>query len=39
MEAKCSSETTVDFQQTTLRYIPEYRNLHNHRYEYLKSYL
>jgi hypothetical protein len=25
MEATCSPETSVDFQQTTLRYIPEYR--------------
>jgi hypothetical protein len=23
MEATCSSETSVDFQQTTVRYIPE----------------
>jgi hypothetical protein len=27
MEATCSSEMAVDFHQTTLRYIPEHRNL------------
>jgi hypothetical protein len=36
MEATCSSETSVDFQQTTGRYNPEDRN-HNHRSENLKS--
>jgi hypothetical protein len=30
MEMVCSSGTSVDFQQTTWRYIPEDRNLHNH---------
>jgi hypothetical protein len=30
MEASCSSETSVDFQQTTRRYISEDRTLHNH---------
>jgi hypothetical protein len=31
MEAKCSSETSVDFQRATPRYISEDRNLHNLR--------
>jgi hypothetical protein len=39
MEAKHSFETSVDFQDTTLRHIPEYRNLHNHRCENLKFYI
>jgi hypothetical protein len=30
MEAICSSETLVDFQQTTFHYIPEDNTLHNH---------
>jgi hypothetical protein len=38
MEAICSSETSVDFQWTTRRYIPEDRTLHNHRFENLKLY-
>jgi hypothetical protein len=38
MEATCSSETPVDFQQTTRRYTPEDRTLHNHCSENLKSY-
>jgi hypothetical protein len=38
MEATCSSETSVDFQRTTRRYIPEERILHNSRCENLKSY-
>jgi hypothetical protein len=38
MEAICSSETSVDFQRTTRRYIPEDSTLHNHRCENLKSY-
>jgi hypothetical protein len=39
MEAICSFETSVDFQRTTLRYIPEDTStLHNHRCENLKSY-
>jgi hypothetical protein len=37
MEAICSSETSVDFQQTTRRYIPEDGALRDHRYENLKS--
>jgi hypothetical protein len=35
----CSSETSVDFQRTTRRYIPEDRPLHNHCCECLKSYI
>jgi hypothetical protein len=38
MEAMCSSETSVNFQQATWRFIPEDRTLHNHRSENLKSY-
>jgi hypothetical protein len=34
-----SSETSVDFQQTTERYTPEDNTLHNHRCENLKSYI
>jgi hypothetical protein len=37
MERICSSETTVEFQRTTRRYIPEDSTLHNHRCENLKS--
>jgi hypothetical protein len=33
-----SPEKSVEFQQTTRRYIPEDRKLHNHRCENLKSY-
>jgi hypothetical protein len=32
------SATSVDFQRTTRRYIPEDDTLHNHRCENLKSY-
>jgi hypothetical protein len=38
MEAICSSETSVDSQRTTWRYIQEYGTLHNHRCENLKPY-
>jgi hypothetical protein len=38
METICSSETSVDFQRVTRRYIPEDKTLHNHRCENLKSY-
>jgi hypothetical protein len=38
MEAICSSETSVDFQRTTRRYVSEGSTLHNHRCENLKSY-
>jgi hypothetical protein len=37
MEAVCSSETSVDFQLTTERYISEDTTIHNHRYDNLKS--
>jgi hypothetical protein len=37
MEAKCFSETPVDFQPTARRYIPEDGILHNYRCENLKS--
>jgi hypothetical protein len=37
--ATCSSETSVDFQRATRRYIPEYISLHNRRCENLKSYI
>jgi hypothetical protein len=39
MEAIYSSETSVDFQRTTRRYIPEDSTLYNHRCEHLKSYI
>jgi hypothetical protein len=39
MEATCSSETSVDTQQTTRRYIPEDGTLYNHRCENRKSYI
>jgi hypothetical protein len=38
MEAICSSETSVDTQRTTWRYIPEDGILHNHCCENLKSF-
>jgi hypothetical protein len=38
MEATYSSETSADFQRTTLLYIPNARILHNHPYENLKYY-
>jgi hypothetical protein len=38
-EGACSSETSVDFQRTRLRYIPEDTTLHGHRCEGLKSYV
>jgi hypothetical protein len=38
VEAICSSETSVDTQWTTQRYIPEDGTLHNHCCENLKSY-
>jgi hypothetical protein len=38
IEAIYSSETSVDFQRTKRRYIPEDIALHNHRRENLKSY-
>jgi hypothetical protein len=39
MDAICSSETSVDFQWSTRRYIPEDNNLHNYRHENFKSYM
>jgi hypothetical protein len=39
MESICSSETLVDFQRTTRRYIPQDSTLHNHRCENLKLYI
>jgi hypothetical protein len=39
MEAARTSETLVNFYQTTWRYNPEESHLHNHRRENLKSYL
>jgi hypothetical protein len=38
MDATYSSETSVDFELTTSRYIPEGKILHNQRCENLKSY-
>jgi hypothetical protein len=38
MEATCSFETPVDFQQIAQRYIPEDKNHYNHRCENLRSY-
>jgi hypothetical protein len=38
LEAICSSETSVDFQRTTRRYIPKYSTLHKHRCEKFNSY-
>jgi hypothetical protein len=38
MKATCSSETSVDFQRITRRYIPDDRTIHYHRRENLKSY-
>jgi hypothetical protein len=37
IEAIYSSETSIDFQQTTWRHIQEDRTLHNHRCDNLKS--
>jgi hypothetical protein len=37
IEASCPSETAIDFQRTTCRYIPEYITLHNHCCENLRS--
>jgi hypothetical protein len=39
MEAIWSTETSVNFQRTTRRYIPEDNILHNHRCENLKFYI
>jgi hypothetical protein len=37
MEETCSSETSVDFQRPTRRYIPEDKTLHYHRCQNFKS--
>jgi hypothetical protein len=37
MEAKCFFETSIDFQQTTRRYIPEDRTVNNHRCEIISD--
>jgi hypothetical protein len=37
VETACSSETSVDFQRTTWRYIPEDRTIHNNWCENLKN--
>jgi hypothetical protein len=37
MEAARTSETLVNFYQTTRRFNPEDSNLHTHRHENLKS--
>jgi hypothetical protein len=37
IEVICFSETSVNFQRTTRRYIPEDGTLHNHRCENLTS--
>jgi hypothetical protein len=39
MEAICSSETSVEFQRTTGRYIPENGTLHNYCSDKIKSYI
>jgi hypothetical protein len=39
MEMICISETSVNFQRTTRRCIPEDRSLHNYRCENLKSFM
>jgi hypothetical protein len=39
MEATCSSETSVDLQQTTWCYTPEDRMPHDNRCENIKSYI
>jgi hypothetical protein len=39
MEAARTSETLVNFCQTTRRYNPEYSHLRTHRRENLKSYI
>jgi hypothetical protein len=39
MEAERTSETSVNFNVTTLRYIPEDSKLHSHHRENLKSHI
>jgi hypothetical protein len=38
-KVKRGGEMQADFKQTTWRYFPEDRSLHNHNYENLKSYI
>jgi hypothetical protein len=38
VKATCSSETSIDSERTTRRYIPEDITVHNHRFQNLKSY-
>jgi hypothetical protein len=38
MEAMYSPETSIDFQRTARRYVPEDGTLHNDRCENLRSY-
>jgi hypothetical protein len=39
MRATCSSETSIDFQHATRRYIPEDGAFHKHRCENLRPYI
>jgi hypothetical protein len=39
MEAASTSETSVNFYQTTWRFNPEDSHLHNHHHDKLKSYI
>jgi hypothetical protein len=39
MEVTCSSETPVNSERTTLRYIPEDWAFHNHQCDNLKSFV
>jgi hypothetical protein len=39
MDAIYSFDTSVEFQHTTKRYVPEDSTIHDHRCENLKSYL
>jgi hypothetical protein len=39
MDMSCSSETSVDFQRTVQRYIPQNINLYNDRYGNLIPYI
>jgi hypothetical protein len=38
MVATCSYETSIDFQRTARRYMPEDKTLLNHRWENLRPY-
>jgi hypothetical protein len=37
VDTTCSSETSLNVQRTSLRYIPQYNNFHNHRFDNLNS--